>query len=186
MRADTVLKEPVLVAGKAMPLVPEFLLHREKLRRFLAARLGNSSDAEDVLQEIFMRLSRAEITDEVKDPAAYLFRMALNVSRDYRRERARARLREATWADLQYTMKAGSAVLEEPLADAGLASRQLLAQVCRALEELSPQCQRVFRMHKFQGLSHREVAAELGISRRTVEKHMHTALCHLLKRVERN
>jgi RNA polymerase sigma-70 factor (ECF subfamily) len=83
-------------------------------------------------------------------------------------------------------MQAGSAVVESPSADAELAGRQLLAQVRDALMDLSPQCQRVFRMHKFDGLSHREVAAALGISRRTVEKHMHTALRHLLKRVERD
>jgi RNA polymerase sigma-70 factor (ECF subfamily) len=167
-------------------LVEEFLLRREKLGRFLAVRLGNSADGEDVLQEMFVRLSRAEITDEIRDPASYLFRMAMNVSRDYRRERARARAREGIWADTQYTMQAGSAVFDSPSADAELASRQLLAQVRNALTDLSPQCQRVFRMHKFDGLSHREVAAALGVSRRTVEKHMHTALYHLLKRVERD
>jgi RNA polymerase sigma factor (sigma-70 family) len=179
-------KEPDAASQNPVHLVEEFLLRRDKLGRFLAARMGNSADGEDVLQEMFVRLSRAEISDEVNDPAAYLFRMAMNVSRDHRRERARARAREGVWADTQYRMQAGSAVFDAPLADAEVAGRQMLAQVREALTELSPQCQRVFRMHKFEGLPHRDVAAALGISRRTVEKHMHTALRHLLKRVERD
>lgn len=172
--------------GPPPGLIEEFLRNREKLGRFLIARLGNASDAEDVLQEMFVRLSRAEIAGEVKNPVAYLFRMAMNVSRDYRRERSRSRAREALWVDTQYTIQAGSAVLDTPSAETALAGRQVLAEVRRALADLSPQCQRVFNMHKFDGLSHAEVATALGISRRTVEKHMHTALLHLVKRVQRD
>jgi RNA polymerase sigma-70 factor (ECF subfamily) len=76
--------------------------------------------------------------------------------------------------------------LDTPSAETALAGRQVLAEVRRALADLSPQCQRVFNMHKFDGLSHAEVATALGISRRTVEKHMHTALLHLVKRVQRD
>ncbi|MBV9572236.1 MAG: sigma-70 family RNA polymerase sigma factor [Alphaproteobacteria bacterium] len=171
---------------KSRALLEEFLIRREKIGRFLTARLGNSVDAEDVLQEMFMRLSHADTADEIKDPGAYLFRMAMNASRDYRRDHARARVREGMWAETQYTIQAGGAVFDAPSADAALAARQLLMQVRNALAELSPQCQRVFRMHKFEGLPHREVADALGISRRTVEKHMHTALRHLMKRMDRD
>ena len=58
-----------------------------------------------------------------------------------------------------------------------------MALLTEALTELSPQTQRVFRMHKFEGMSHPEVAAALGISRSAVEKHMMAALKHLLARL---
>ena len=64
-----------------------------------------------------------------------------------------------------------------------VAARQRLALLTEALKELSPQTQRVFRMHKFEGLSHPEVAAAIGISRSAVEKHMMAALKHLLARL---
>jgi RNA polymerase sigma-70 factor (ECF subfamily) len=60
-----------------------------------------------------------------------------------------------------------------------------LNQVVAALDELSPQCRRVFVMHKLEGLSHPEISARVGISRSTVEKHMGSALKHLIKRLGR-
>jgi len=71
----------------------------------------------------------------------------------------------------------------EPSAETTVAARQRLALLTEALTELSPQTQRVFRMHKFEGLSHPEVAATIGISRSAVEKHMMAALKHLLARL---
>jgi RNA polymerase sigma-70 factor (ECF subfamily) len=58
--------------------------------------------------------------------------------------------------------------------------------VRRALDELSPQCRRIFVLHKFDGLSHKEIAERVNISRSTVEKHMHTALKHLIERLGRD
>jgi RNA polymerase sigma factor (sigma-70 family) len=52
------------------------------------------------------------------------------------------------------------------------------------VETLPPQTQRVFRMHKLEGLSHAETAARLGVSKSAVEKHMITALKRLLARRE--
>jgi RNA polymerase sigma-70 factor (ECF subfamily) len=64
-----------------------------------------------------------------------------------------------------------------------VAARQRLALLTAAIAELNPQTQKIFRMHKFEGLSHPEVAAALGISRSAVEKHMMAALKHLLARL---
>jgi RNA polymerase sigma-70 factor (ECF subfamily) len=77
----------------------------------------------------------------------------------------------------------GEEISPEPSAEAAVAARQRLQMLTAAIEELSPQTQRIFRMHKFEGLSHPEVAAALGISRSAVEKHMMAALKHLLARL---
>ncbi|HEX2802328.1 MAG TPA: sigma-70 family RNA polymerase sigma factor, partial [Phenylobacterium sp.] len=58
-----------------------------------------------------------------------------------------------------------------------------LAALVQAVDELSAQTQRVFRMHKFDGLTHPQVAKSLGISRSAVEKHIMTALRHLSARL---
>jgi len=79
-------------------------------------------------------------------------------------------------------MMGSEAVAAIPAADAAYEAKQRLERVVAALDELSPQCRRVFVMHKFEGLSHPEIAARIGISRSTVEKHMGTALKHLIKR----
>lgn len=162
-------------------LLSVYFSKREAIERFLAARLGNREEAEDVLQELFLKLKRLELTGEVRDPAAYLFRAALNLARDHRRERQRARTREADWVD-----SSSPGRVEAPVAEAAFAARQRLEAIRRALDELSPQCRRVFLLHKFEGLSHEEVAQRAGISRSTVEKHMHTALRHLIARLGRD
>ena len=72
---------------------------------------------------------------------------------------------------------------DEAAADDAVAARQRLNAVVAAVGELSPQTQRVFRLHKLEGLSHSETAAQLGISRSAVEKHMIAVLKHLSRRV---
>jgi RNA polymerase sigma-70 factor (ECF subfamily) len=71
---------------------------------------------------------------------------------------------------------------EAPDALAALAARQRLERIVQAVGELGPQTQRVFRLHKLEGLSHSETAAKLGISRSAVEKHMIAVLKHLARR----
>ena len=63
-------------------------------------------------------------------------------------------------------------------------SRRRLSRLVDAVRELPPQCGKVFRLHKLEGRTHAEVAAELGISKSAVEKHMIAALKHLSRRLQ--
>ena len=76
-------------------------------------------------------------------------------------------------------------VLDAVPIDQALIAREKLNNVCAALEELPHNVRATFRRHKFDGLSYAEVAAEQGVSRSLVEKHMMRALKHLLERVGR-
>ena len=185
---------PAEIRERAAPLddvretriVAAYRDNRGPLLRFLSARLGNAHEAEDLLQELYLKLDRLDGGEQIVDPAAYLYRMAHNLVRDFRRERARAHKREAAWTDLQSTTIGFEAINDGPDAEAVLAAKQRLEAVRAALEELSPQCRRVFLMHKFDGLPHEEVARRAGITRSTVEKHMHTAFKHLISRLGRD
>lgn len=53
---------------------------------------------------------------------------------------------------------------------------ELQKRIKNAVEELPPQCQRVFRLSREEGLKYHEIADELGISKKTVEVHMGKAL----------
>ena len=163
-----------------------YLSRRSAIERFLISRLGSKDEAEDVLQELFLKLDRTELSQEVQNPGAYLFRMALNLARDRRRERSRARTRDNDWVGIRYVMAGTEPVADIPSAEAGYQAKQRVAAIHTAIEELSPQCRRVFLLHKIEGLSHKEVARQVGISRSTVEKHMNTALKHLIRQLERD
>jgi RNA polymerase sigma-70 factor, ECF subfamily len=56
-------------------------------------------------------------------------------------------------------------------------------QVAREIEKLPPQCRRVLEMNRFQGLSYKEIAAELDISQRTVDAHLAAAMKQLRKKL---
>ena len=156
------------------------------LARFLAARLGDHEDAEDVLQELYLHIDKADSATEITDPVAYLFRTAANLARDYSRGRRRAAARDQGWAALYHDGDKSEPIDDAPSAERVYDAQQRLEAVRHALDELSPQCRRIFTLHKFDGFSHAQIADRLNISRSTVEKHMNTALKHLIRRIGRD
>ena len=164
-------------------LIALYLERRADLVRFFTVRLRSAAAAEDLVQDIYVRLSGIEPGSEIQNPVAYLNRLGSNLMLDRMRGERRTAHRDGAWLDVQTTRVGVQEVSAEPDAEATVAARQRLAMLTAALTELSPQTQRVFRMHKFEGLSHPQVAAELGISRSAVEKHMMAALKHLLARL---
>jgi RNA polymerase sigma-70 factor (ECF subfamily) len=160
-------------------LVAAYLERRADLERFFTLRLRSAAAAEDLVQEIFVRLAAADAPAEIQNPAAYLYRLGSNLMLDRLRGERRAGRREAAWLESQTSRLNGEEISSEPSAEAAVAARQRLERLREALKDLGAQTQRVFRMHKFEGMSHPEVAAALGISRSAVEKHMMAALKHL-------
>ena len=169
-------------AGRGV-LVSAYLERRADLIRFFALRLRSVSAAEDLVQEIYVRVAAADAAVEIQNPTAYLYRLGSNLMLDRLRGERRTGRRDAAWLDSQSTRLGGHEISAEPSAEAAVAARQRLARLTEALLELGPQTQRVFRMHKFEGLSHPQVAEALGISRSAVEKHMMAALKHLASRL---
>lgn len=150
------------------------------LLRLLSARLGNRSDAEDLLQDMWLRLASAD-TGPIANPPAYLHRMALNLANDLVREQIRRRGREAAWSDVMIAEHGADAIDPSPSPEQALLGRRELEQVQTALLTLPDRAGEVFRRHRLEGHSHAEVASAMGISRSAVEKHMATAIKYLLR-----
>ena len=164
-------------------LLETYLARRPDLVRFFTQRLRSAAAAEDLVQDIYVRLAAQDSGVAIHNPVGYLYRLGSNLMLDRMRGERRTATRDSAWLDSQ-TMRIGAhEISSEPSAETTVAARQRLALLGEALKELSPQTQRVFRMHKFEGLSHPQVAAALGISRSAVEKHMMAALKHLLARL---
>lgn len=101
---------------------------------------------------------------------SYLARCATNIALDHlRRERARARYLSP--AELSDTEASAA-----PLPDAVLQGRQELALLRRTVDGLPPKCRVVFLLSRDHGLTMREIALRLGISPKTVEKHLLRAM----------
>lgn len=165
-------------------LLAAYLDRREDLRRYFQARLGPSADVEDLVQELFIKVQDLSST-EILNPAAYLYRLASNLMLDRLRAARRGGARDAEWRRTHHTTLGALDVADEPDAEAGVIARQRLERLSEALTSLAPTTQQIFRLHKFEGLSHAETAARMGISRSAVEKHVSLALKHLIVRVGR-
>ncbi len=77
----------------------DLLAYRAQLLRFLRAR-GARDSAEDLLQDLWLKLDRLEAEGPIADPRAYLFRMADNLMYDRTRAVARRTQREHAWCEM--------------------------------------------------------------------------------------
>lgn len=153
-------------------LSEEFLRNRPVLARYLRAR-GAGDAAEDLLQELWLKIASLPGDLEVLDPASYLYRMAHNLMLDRRRTEQRRTARDRHYHE---TSEAdGIGIDPAPAADRTLMARQALAQIDHVLSGLGQRTDHIFRRHRVEGVPQREIAAELGITLSAVEKHLQKA-----------
>lgn len=169
-------------AGRSA-LIETYLDRRADLVRFFTLRLRSDAAAEDLVQEIYVRAARVAGDTPIENPAAYLYRLGSNLMLEQMRGQRRSAARDTAWGETQAMTLGQEQVADEAAADDVVAARQRLAAVIRAVGELPPRTQEVFRLHKLEGLSHSETAARLGVSRSAVEKHMIAVLKHLALRL---
>ncbi len=158
-----------------------YLEQRPALLRFLCARLRNPERAEDVLQEVYLKLARTNLPETIDNPSGFLFRMASNLALDHIRKSKRTQLRDQAWSDLN-SEKAGSQYkMDTPHTDDALIAKERLAALKERLQTLSPKAREAFERHKFDGQSYKQVAEEMGVSIGTVGKHLGKALKHIIE-----
>lgn len=171
-----------MIPPASSPLVDVYFELRDDLGRFIASRLGVGGDVEDVLQELYLKAARATDSVEIRDPRAYLYRLAANLMMDRWRANRRTAARDGAWRMAVHGADAGEGVDDAPSAEAVVAGRQRLQALMVVLDALPEKTRTIFRLHKFDGLSYAEVAVRQGVSRSSVEKHMMDALRILVAR----
>jgi len=156
----------------AAGLKAAFLDNRAALLRYLCARKVPADEAEDILQDLFVKLEGLK-PGPIAEPRAYLYRMAENLLFDRRRTAGWRSSREQAWvaAQLGGVREADT----KPSAERALIAREELAQVNAALSALPDRTLQIFRLHRLDGLRQREIAAQLGVSVSSVEKHLRRA-----------
>lgn len=174
-----------MTAPSAHPLTVTYFEMRDALGRFFRARLGSSGEVEDLLQDLYLKIAALPASLEVKDPRAYLYRLAANLVMDRWRSGRRAAARDGAWRQVSHNIGAVEDLDDAPSAEDVVAGRERFARLLATLSRLPSRTQSVFRLHKFDGLSYAEVAERLGISRSSVEKHMMDTLRILAARDRR-
>jgi RNA polymerase sigma-70 factor (ECF subfamily) len=170
------MRHTVRVMQSDDPLLIAYLERRGNLVRFLAARAGSLAAAEDVAQELYLKLVARDRSEPVANAPALLYRMAFNLMLDRARAESRSAARDTAWRQTARTEIGGIDIADEPPADEAAASAQRLRRLVAAVGDLPPQAGRAFRLHKLEGLSHAETAKAMGLSVKAVEKHVSAAL----------
>ena len=167
----------------ADPLLAAFLDARGSLILFLAARTRSMAVAEDLAQDLYLKIAAMEPQAEVRAPKALLYRMASNLMVDHVRSTQRATRRDGQWRmDTRMTL-GGLDVVSEPAADEALVEKERARLLAEAVAALPPQMGRAFRLHKLEGRSQAETAEAMGVSRKMVEAHIAAAIKHLTARL---
>lgn len=150
-----------------------FSQFRDGLYRFLRRKLRNAESAEDLMQEVYLRLLRTADRKMVKNPQAYVFGVAFNVLYEFKlhEERSPVDFDSEAVAELG-TVLAGEADDPEDVHERRARTQWLESVMAR----LSPMQQAVLLMAKRQGLAHAQIAEKLGISIGTVRKHLARAV----------
>ena len=134
---------------------------------------GNASDAEDVLQTVFMRLvRRAPDAPPMDNVAAYLHRSAVNAALDLVRDR-----RDAKHLDIDTQVP--NLASTDASADSKQQARELRDCIRRAISRLAPRTGEVFALHYFEGYSNAEIAEMLDLSPGGVGVTLHRARTQL-------
>jgi RNA polymerase sigma factor (sigma-70 family) len=144
----------------------------QKLRRLLRSRGRDVEDADDIIQEAFLRLQVYCREHTVEKPEAFLVRTALNLSID--------RARHDRTQPVDYGVLENLALVDPtPGPDAVYAGQKRLLHWKRGLEALSPRRREVFLLNRLEGYSFVQISEQLNISLSMVEKHAARAVLFL-------
>jgi len=146
-----------------------FLARRTILLRTLQRMVRNHSTAEDLLQETYLRVTRALGERAIDHLEPFVFQTARNLALDHLRARrihSRTMIDDAPLSDI-HNVVAPNAALE----DAAHADR-LLESLNASLEKLTPRQQKIFTLSRLNGCSYLEIAEQLGVSASTVQKEL--------------
>ena len=153
-----------------------FVDHNDRLQGYLRARLSNPEDAAELAQEAYLRMLRVRRADLIKNPQAYLFRIARNLLHE---------LYTSTDLDSLVDTDGDPDALEshEPSPEdcAVLAARQAMMQ--KAVAELPTKCQAALALHWRYGLTQKEIAERINLSRQMVQKYLARGIAHCQKRL---
>jgi RNA polymerase sigma factor (sigma-70 family) len=137
-----------------------FMAHRPNLVSYARNIVGSRAQAEDVVQEAWLRFDDASRLRLLEEPLGYLYRIVRNLALDGRRRLAR----EDRGRDSYAAVASESDVHESLTPEREALHKDALAVVMAAIAELPERTRIALEMHRFGGCKLREIADHLGIS----------------------
>lgn len=155
--------------------------HGPNLTAFIRRRVRRPADASDLTQELYLRLLRADRTELIRNPEAYLYTVAVNLLREQA-------VLDRRWG---HTVDAVDPPDDPALVDFRTPEEQVdqqarLAQASELIEKLPAKFQAVLILQYRDGLSYEEIAARIGVSTHAVKKYVMQGLSLCRSRVRRS
>lgn len=164
-------------SGMRTPLddwfVREILAHEEALMRYLRRCWPARDEWPDLRQEVYVRVYEAAARALPASPKSFVFATARNLIADRRRRERVVSIETMGDPDLL------NVLVDEVSPERWCGGRQALKRLAEALDRLPDRCREVVWLRRVDELSQKDVALRLGISEKTVEKHIAKGM-HLL------
>ena len=150
--------------------------YRPALVSYFARRIHSTVEAEDLTQEVLMRLAGADLKS-IENPEAYLFSIASNLLRDRaRRERVRSNIRQ----EIAQSPELGVEMLDPHRVAEG---QDMLDTMYLALAELPEKTRRIFVLYRIENVSRKTIADQFGLCESSIDKHVSRAMGYLIDRL---
>jgi RNA polymerase sigma-70 factor (ECF subfamily) len=164
-----------VVAEKVSDLVLLSREYRPALMAFFLRRVHDRAEAEDLTQEVFVRLA-ARKTQEIDCGRAYVFQAASNLLKD-RMRRYKTRL---DYLSSIGEIESQNVETLDPFRIS--ASKDSIRSMCVALAELNEMTRNVFILYRLEGMSKNVIADAFGLSVSSIEKHVTKATVFLTEK----
>ncbi|OUS25842.1 hypothetical protein A9Q99_20525 [Gammaproteobacteria bacterium 45_16_T64] len=151
-----------------------FHQHQHELLRLLSAKVSNVQDAEDILQDLFIKVSAFDnqSSKDIDNPKHYLFKIANNMALDFLRRKSRQTHYFSDENVIEF--ESTKAAVDSP--DRILVGQQQADQLRKALTAMPTQRRQAFLLFKYRNLTRSQISVELNLSIDAVEKHLVRAL----------
>jgi len=139
------------------------------LQPFILNMTRSEADTEEIIQDLFLQLwMQREKMPEIGNYRAYIFTASNNRVYTWLKRRAR---------ELRLSAEAGSGVADQDSRlEEALDLKESMALITEAVDRLPPQKKLIWRLSREEGLSHEQIAGQLGLSKNTVKNHMVAAI----------
>ena len=154
-----------------------YITYYSKLIRFAKEYVGINEDAENIVQDIFLRIwERQDTIHLIENMNAYLFRLVKNKCLDYLKYKLSTEKYNKTIQDafeVEMSLKIQSL---DRFEDSIVSGKNMEDIVNDAINSLPPKCREIFLLSRVEGLKYREISEKFNISVNTVENQMGIAL----------
>ncbi len=149
-----------------------FERYAPRIYKFSFSYLKSKADSEELVQEVFLKIwEKREMLDHSKNIKSFIFKIAVNTIYDFiRRKNIENAFSDFTKANTELVSDdTWQSVIFEDM-------KQNLQNL---VEQLPVQQQKIFHLSKIEGLSNKEIAVKLNLSKRTVENHLYRTISYL-------